>query len=56
MATQYRTYLARSWTTGDPDTVPVTFSCECADPECTAQLTRPLGAFPPAGGGALRCH
>ncbi|MBZ2409093.1 hypothetical protein ACWHAO_27565 [Streptomyces albidoflavus] len=56
VATQYRTYLARPWATGDPGTVPVTFSCECADPECTAQLTLPLGTFPPAGGGTLRCH
>ncbi|MFD4985871.1 hypothetical protein [Streptomyces sp. NPDC058374] len=56
VAAQYRAYLARPWTTGDPATVPVTFTCECADPACTAGVTAPLGTFPPADGAPLRRH
>ncbi|MBL3806249.1 hypothetical protein ACWGSE_21120 [Streptomyces diastaticus] len=56
VAAQYRAHLARPWTTGDPRTAPVTLTCECAEPKCTARLTLPLGAFPPASGAPLRCH
>lgn len=43
---QYRTYRARPWATGDPSAIIKSFSCECAQDGCEAQVDLPLANLP----------
>ena len=43
LAAQVRGYYARPWASGDPESVARSFLCECGDPACGADVTRPVG-------------
>jgi hypothetical protein len=45
LAKQSRDWLARPWTPGEPATLVRDFTCECADPECDAQISLSLSSF-----------
>jgi hypothetical protein len=48
IAAQVRDYYRRPWADGDAGFVVREFVCECADPGCDADVSRPVGALSPA--------
>ncbi len=46
VVTQYLTYFARPWTTGDPASTRIAFSCECGRHDCDAEVELAVADFP----------
>ncbi len=46
IVSQYRAFFARPWSSGDLSSAVAAFECECADPECDANVELPVTDFP----------